>query len=323
MTKYSILFTTLLVLCLACMAPQKEPPVFSRELARIDDMIIKEDVLRFRLHLEMSQYPEGYYKRGSGGVTQGPRLKELVSVVLGEIINDYAMITYGKKKNIVIDENIIAAKLEKRQKEWNPKSFDHFLNENNIPYSRWKQLVEDEIRVQQIMEKELSEGLAVSLAEVTAYYQKNSQEFEVGERVKVRQIVTDSLEKANELHERLLGGENFAKLAINHSLSPDRANGGDLGYFARGSYPKEFDETCFKLEKGQISPVVKSDYGYHIFKLLHKKPAGKKSLDEVASQIHQILFEEKLKTKYDAWLKKVKNEVKITVHREVLDNLTL
>lgn len=99
--------------------------------------------------------------------------------------------------------------------------------------------------------------------------------------------------------------------------------GGDLGYFARGSLPKEFDEACFNLKKGEISPVVKSDYGYHIFKLLDRKPAGKKALAEVAPQIQQLLFEEKLKKKYDTWIKKVQASVTVIFHKDILDNITL
>ena len=173
------------------------------------------------------------------------------------------------------------------------------------------------------MELELGAELKVSLSEVSRYYYKHRADYNVAERVRVRQIVTDSIDKANDLHKRLKLGENFAKMAVNHSLSPDRAQGGDVGYFVRGTFPKEFDEACFKLRKGELSPVVKSDYGFHIFKLLNKKPAGRKKLEEVAAQINQKLFEEKLKKKYDPWMQKVRSEVKVEIQKEVLQNFIL
>ena len=141
--------------------------------------------------------------------------------------------------------------------------------------------------------------------------------------MRVRQIVTDSLDKAKDIYERLLKGDNFAKLAINHSLSPDRARGGDLGYFEQGTYPKVFDEYCFKLKKGELSSIVKSDYGYHIFKLLDKKPAGRKTLAEVTSSIYQRLYEQKLKAKYDIWLQGIAKDIEVVVEDELLKEFIL
>lgn len=301
------------------MAPQVEPPVYSQEIARIDDFIIKEDVLRFRLRLEMDKYPEEFFQNDG----KKEAVKGLLQTVLDKMIMDYTVIAYGQKKKLTLSAEELNKRLEERKKQWNPKAFENYLNEKNIPYSRWKQLVEDEIKVKYIMDKELASGLNVSPAEINNYFRKNQKDFKVLERVRVRQIVTDSLDKANDLHARLLDGANFAKLAVHHSLSPDRARGGDLGYFAKGTFPKEFDEYCFKLKKGEVSPVVKSDYGYHIFKLLDRKPPGKKTLAEVAPQIQQLLFEEKLKKKYDVWIAKVRAGVSVILHKDILDNFIL
>jgi parvulin-like peptidyl-prolyl isomerase len=184
-------------------------------------------------------------------------------------------------------------------------------------------LQENEIRASSVREKYLLKNLRISLTEIKSYYATHESEFAVKERVRVRHIVTDSEEKAKDMRARLLKGENFAKLAMDHSISPERARGGDLGYFSRGNLPKIFDDTCFNLKKGEISPVVKSEYGYHIFKLIDKKPAGKKEWEEVAAQIQQKLFEEKLKKTYDPWLSTVLKEAKITVYQDVLDKFVL
>ena len=68
-------------------------------------------------------------------------------------------------------------------------------------------------------------------------------------------------------------GEDFAKVAKEHSLSPDREQGGDLGFFAKGEMPPEFDAIVFKLAPGRISDLVQSDYGFHIFLVAHRKPS--------------------------------------------------
>lgn len=308
----------------ACMTPGFNLPFYSREVARIDDMVIKEDVLRFRLRLE-SDHSSGkdFDEEASQKVSDHEELKEILNRVLDKMVTDSMIVAYGKKHGVEISDDELEKQLNERKNRMNPKTFENILNEKNIPYSRWKQITEDELRVQYVLDKMLSKDLVVTESEIKNYYRENSADYQVPERVRVRQIVTDSKDKSQEIYARLLAGENFAKIAVNHSQSPDRARGGDLGYFAKGSYPQVFDDNCFKLKKGEVSPVVKSEYGYHIFKLLDRKPAGEKTILEVAGQIHQILFEEKLKAKYDSWFETVKKEIKVVIDQEILDSFVL
>lgn len=319
----TLLMFVVLLSGMSCMTPTANPPEYSREIAKVGDLVVKEDFLRLRLRLEFAKFPKEYTKK----LTHDPELKpdydRLVRTVLDKILQDYSIIAYAQMKNIALDVAEIDKKVEDRKRAWNPKAFEDFLNESGMPLAKWHSLVSDEVRVKLILEHEIGKSIIVSTDEVSQYYNSHPQEFETAERVRVRQIVTDTLEKATELHERLLDGENFAKVAINHSLSPDRAKGGDIGYFARGTFPKEFDEVCFNLEKGDISPVVKSDYGYHIFKLLDKKPAGRKSLTEVGGQIQQMLYGEKVKRRFDEWYKEVQAAVKVEIHEDVLKDFVL
>ncbi len=82
-------------------------------------------------------------------------------------------------------------------------------------------------------------------------------------------------------------------LAREHSLSPDARQGGDLGFFPRGVMPPPFDEVCFSLKPGQLSGVVRSSYGFHLFKLLEKRPARRRPLEEVAPSIAARLLAER------------------------------
>jgi len=68
--------------------------------------------------------------------------------------------------------------------------------------------------------------------------------------------------------ERLGKGEKFANVAREVSLCPSRKRGGDLGTFTRGRMVKEFEQAAFALQKGQTSPIVKTQFGYHIIRRL-------------------------------------------------------
>jgi peptidyl-prolyl cis-trans isomerase C len=81
-------------------------------------------------------------------------------------------------------------------------------------------------------------------------------------------ILVKTEKEANEILERLRKGEKFANIAKEVSLCPSGKKGGDLGTFGRGKMVKEFENAAFALKKGQISPIIKTKFGYHIVKRL-------------------------------------------------------
>jgi len=81
-------------------------------------------------------------------------------------------------------------------------------------------------------------------------------------------ILVKTEKEAQTVVERLNKGEKFANVAKEVSLCPSGKRGGDLGTFTRGKMVKEFEQAAFVLEKGQTSPIVKTQFGYHIVKRL-------------------------------------------------------
>jgi len=81
-------------------------------------------------------------------------------------------------------------------------------------------------------------------------------------------ILVKTEKEAKAAMERLERGEKFANIAREISLCPSGKRGGDLGTFGRGRMVKEFEEAAFTLQKGQISPIVKTKFGYHIVRRL-------------------------------------------------------
>jgi len=81
-------------------------------------------------------------------------------------------------------------------------------------------------------------------------------------------ILVKTEKEAQAVTERLGRGEKFANIAREVSLCPSGKRGGDLGTFTRGKMVKEFEEAAFALQKGQVSPIVKTKFGYHIIRRL-------------------------------------------------------
>jgi len=87
-------------------------------------------------------------------------------------------------------------------------------------------------------------------------------------KVHCAHILVKTEKEVNNVLERLKKGEKFSAIAKDVSLCPSKKRGGDLGTFGRGQMVKEFETAAFALEKGQISGIVKTQFGYHIIRRL-------------------------------------------------------
>lgn len=87
-------------------------------------------------------------------------------------------------------------------------------------------------------------------------------------KVHCSHILVEKLSLAQEIKTKIANGESFANLAKLHSIDSSKKRGGDLGFFGRGMMVQEFEKAAFALEKGQVSDIVKTQFGYHIIKRL-------------------------------------------------------
>jgi parvulin-like peptidyl-prolyl isomerase len=87
-------------------------------------------------------------------------------------------------------------------------------------------------------------------------------------KIRCAHILVEKFTDAQQILERLKKGEDFSKLAAEKSTCPSRRKGGDLGWFGHGMMVRPFEQAAFALQKGQLSEIVKTEFGYHIIKRL-------------------------------------------------------
>jgi peptidyl-prolyl cis-trans isomerase C len=105
------------------------------------------------------------------------------------------------------------------------------------------------------------------------------------EEIHARHILVPTEDEAKAIEADLKKGADFATLAKEKSKDPGAADGGDLGYFTKDQMVPEFSDAAFKLDKGQISDPVKTQYGWHIIKIEDKRTKPTPAFDDVKSQI--------------------------------------
>ncbi|MDK2821890.1 MAG: peptidyl-prolyl cis-trans isomerase [Clostridia bacterium] len=159
----------------------------------------------------------------------------------------------------------------------------------------------------------LFSNVKVEEDEVVNYYNEHKEQFKTPESVRASHILVDNEQKANDILNEINEDFPFEEAAKKYSKCPSKARGGDLGYFSKGQMVPEFEQAAFGMKKDEISNPVKTQFGYHLIKLVDRKEAGIKEFNEVKQQIHQRLLALK---QNDAYLNKSnelrkKYEVKI------------
>jgi peptidyl-prolyl cis-trans isomerase D len=169
--------------------------------------------------------------------------------------------------------------------------FDAHKNDFKIPEKR-------KIRYVLIDIDAMRAKVNIPQADVEKEYKNNEEQYKTPEQVRASHILlkTEGKDdaavktKAEEILKQAKSGADFAELAKKNSEDEASAkNGGDLDYFGKGRMVPEFDAAVFGMEPGQISDLVKTQYGYHIIKLVDKKPATTRPYAQVQQQLHDQL----------------------------------
>ncbi|HPW69263.1 MAG: peptidylprolyl isomerase [Desulfomonilia bacterium] len=173
---------------------------------------------------------------------------------------------------------------------------------------------------EQMLARELAEitvdRIAISDEEISGYYRDNREQFSTGPRVKLRHILVDSESEAQAVLARLKKGEDFSTLASEKSRCPSSQQGGDLGWATRGMMVPEFENAAFALNKGQMSGVVKSTFGYHIIMCDDVEAARQLDLEEARDAIEQQLKGEKSEETVSALIEQAKKNHPVTLNEE-------
>jgi peptidyl-prolyl cis-trans isomerase C len=191
--------------------------------------------------------------------------------------------------------------------------------------------------------RDIVAGPIVTDSEIAQYYKDHPDDFSTPEQVKVRHIVigpsSQSREEALEQIQKVLAGlhaqneaikfsepaatqmrvHNFAEMARKYSQDASAESGGDLGWLSRGQLDPTFEEASFQMQKGKLSGVIQTNFGYHIIFVEDKRAAGTEPFDHVKASIREFLMNQHTADVVNA-VSKLTNELransKIALHPE-------
>ncbi len=179
----------------------------------------------------------------------------------------------------------------------------------------------DSLKTQQYLHDYLLNGISVTDDECEAYYKEHLSEYVQNDVVRVREILVGDLAQAQKLLASLKANrnKNFADLARVYSKGASAPDGGDLGTFQKGELPEEFEKAIFPLAPGNVSKIVSSRYGYHIFLVEEKVLAHQQKLVEVRDKIREKLLLDRERDLINKELASLIRRIPVEVYRDRLD----
>jgi len=181
------------------------------------------------------------------------------------------------------------------------------------------QIIEDLVRVQKHLFFYVYKDIKVNEKDIEQYYQENLDDFRKKEEIELKQILYREKKKALKAREKLVHEPRlFEEIARAESESPDAHKGGLMGFFERGLLPREMENVVFSLKLNEISPVVESPYGFHIFKVTGRKRERLLYMSVVRDEIYNKLLSEKLSYAHADYLNRLREEIAVTTYTDNL-----
>jgi parvulin-like peptidyl-prolyl isomerase len=293
-----LLITALLSFILSGSVFKETPDV----LARVDKKKITKQAL--------------FRKTALYGITLSSH--EQAESFLNGMINDMLILNMAQKDKIKIKREELYEEIENFVPGFSEKDIKKVLKKGGISYGYWLKDIKEKLIIRKEIEYVLKDKLEITDRELKDYYWTNILEFRQSRRVKARQIVTGSLEKAQEVLLKINNKQPFEELAKNYSITSEAHEGGDLGFIKQGEVPS-FMNKIFTMKKGEISYILKSPYGYHIFKCEDIREAVTPGYDEVREDVKKKFREIKKDAAFSVWMKELRQKSDIKLYLEHLN----
>ncbi|MBI5971218.1 MAG: peptidyl-prolyl cis-trans isomerase [Deltaproteobacteria bacterium] len=267
--------------------------------------------------------PDGAAGAGSSdGKTAAPAddkavMKEIKRDLISQLVEEALILQEAERMGITVTPEELTAQVEGIEKDYGGAAFKDVIKERYGDVSKWKEEIRKKFLIKKTVDKIAASRNTPSEEDARRYYDGHIKEFDFNEQVRARMIVVNSDDDARRIRKGLTA-LNFAETASRTSLSPEAKNGGDLGFFGRGDMPKEFEDVVFNLAPGEISPVVKTPYGYHLFLVVERKKGGRLPWAEAKGKITERLRVEKSDAVFAEWLDSLKRKTNIEVNEALL-----
>lgn len=211
-----------------------------------------------------------------------------------------------------------------REKFPSQEAFEKAIRDSAMTMEDARLFTRKQIVINKFVETHFASKETATEDEAKKFYEGNLDKyFKKGEMVRASHILikvpaeappevnAKAKEKAEAILKRVQGGEDFAAIAQKESDCPSKAQGGNLGTFGKGKMVPAFETAAFALKPGEVSSVIKTQFGYHVIKLTDKIPAKTEKFEDMKEKILQYVKLDKVKKAVKAFVAELRSKAKI------------
>jgi peptidyl-prolyl cis-trans isomerase SurA len=232
---------------------------------------------------------------------QLPDEADLRHQVVEAMIVERAQIQLAKEYGVKVDDITLDRAIGRiaESQKMSVQEMRNQMEKEGLPFARFREEIRNEIMMQRLREHEVDSKIQVSDAEVDTYLAAEKAAAADKVEMNISQIlisipanaspeqIAARRARADEVMRQLRTGADFAKMAVTYSDSPDALKGGAIGWRDPDRLPPLFADMLRKLKPGQVTPVIKSNTGFHIIKLVdERKPAAGDTEKTIVQQTH-------------------------------------
>ena len=253
-------------------------------------------------------------------------IKDRQKNLLRDMIDQQLLIERAKDMGIDVETELVK-RLDEVRKENNLATMDDLekaVEKQGIVWEDYKQQMKNGLLTQKVIQQEVGGRMDIGPDEIKKYYDAHKQDFVRAEQVDLSEILLSTegktpeeiaaiKTKADDLHKRVLNGDDFAELAKRHSEGSTAQDGGELGLYERDQLAPQLADAVFKLDKNGITDVIQTRTGFEILKVNEHYQAGLQPLDKVSEQITNIIYKQKMDPAMRSYLAELREESYVTV----------
>ncbi len=253
-------------------------------------------------------------------------MKERQKNLLRDMIDQQLLIERAKDMDIDVEADLVK-RLDEVRKENNLATMDDLekaVEKQGIVWEDYKQQMRNGLLTQKVIQQEVGGRMDIGPDEIKKYYDAHKQDFVRQEQVDLSEIFLSTegktpeeiaaiKTKADDLHKRIVNGDDFAELAKRHSEGSTAQDGGGLGTYERDQLAPQLADAVFKLDRNGITDVIQTKTGFEILKVNEHYQAGLQPLDKVSEQITNVIYKQKMDPAMRSYLAELREESYVTV----------
>ena len=312
-------FISFTFLCIACSGSENDAVVSNDAVvAEVNGSNITVDKLHDEIQLLMKQFRVA----NKNALTEEEKLL-LKTKGLNRIIRNNLLIMEASSRGNSLTQDEYEVAFGQAKSGYEGDSFREFLKDVGIPPKLWQTRLKNNLLINKLINSKFKVTLSDDETRARAYYKAHKERFEIGQMVHAFHIMVPSEDESKVVRSAIKSQKKtFSELARMNSLAPEAPIGGDLGYFDIGQMPEEFGPIV-QLKKNQVSEVIKTPYGYHIFKIVDVKTPRQLSFSESKKNIFEQFARDEQSDNFKKWLMELKNNSNIKINENVLSEVSL